>query len=211
MNDCYHKNNKKYDWLLFYELDEFIHLSNYTNVKSFLNQKKFVKCQIIYLNLVVHNDNDQLFYQNNSLYERFPNIVQKSRESSLQVKMIIKGGIKNIKILTTAKCIISNIKHDLTSCNGFGNNIIQKSLFTNITDYNLYYIDHFYCKSTEEFIKKLSRGDIFNSGKDLEKYKLARIRRYFKYNKITKEKIEMIEKSLKIDLSQLKIFKNNII
>ena len=25
MNDCYYENNNNYDWLIFYELDEFIH------------------------------------------------------------------------------------------------------------------------------------------------------------------------------------------
>ena len=48
MNDCYIRNNKQYDWLIFYDLDEFIHLYNYSNIKEFLNEKKFNKCQIIY-------------------------------------------------------------------------------------------------------------------------------------------------------------------
>ena len=46
MNECYELNNESYDWLIFYELDEFIHLSNFENIKDFLNQKKFDKCQI---------------------------------------------------------------------------------------------------------------------------------------------------------------------
>ena len=41
MDDCYQQNNKNYDWLLFYEIDEFIHLSDYSNVKLFLNEQKF--------------------------------------------------------------------------------------------------------------------------------------------------------------------------
>ena len=38
MNDCYSRNFEKNDWLIFYEIDEFIHLENYTNIKLFLNQ-----------------------------------------------------------------------------------------------------------------------------------------------------------------------------
>ena len=48
MNDCYHKNYKNYDWLLFYEIDEYIHLYNFQNIKLFLNQAKFKKCQEIH-------------------------------------------------------------------------------------------------------------------------------------------------------------------
>ena len=96
MNECYYKNKDNYDWIIFYELDEFIHLSNYTNIKTFLKEKKFDKCQIIYLNLIVHDDNSQLYYQNFSLFKRFPNKVSKRIEKFLQVKMIIKGGIKDM-------------------------------------------------------------------------------------------------------------------
>ena len=35
MNDCYNQNRNNYDWLIFYEIDEYIHLYNYTNVKLF--------------------------------------------------------------------------------------------------------------------------------------------------------------------------------
>ena len=45
MDDCYQKNNEKYDWLLFYETDEFLHLKNYTNIKKFLNEDKFDNCK----------------------------------------------------------------------------------------------------------------------------------------------------------------------
>ena len=30
MNDCYRNNYKKYDWLIFYEVDEYIHLNLFT-------------------------------------------------------------------------------------------------------------------------------------------------------------------------------------
>ncbi len=60
MNDCYIKNYRKYDWLIFYDIDEFIHLNNYSNVKYFLSNSKFKTCPLIYLNLVCHTDNGLL-------------------------------------------------------------------------------------------------------------------------------------------------------
>ena len=207
MNDCYNKNKNHYDWIIFFEIDEFIHLSNYTNVKTFLKEKKFDKCQIIYLNLIVHNDNSQLYYQNYSLFKRFPNIVPKNKENFLQVKMIIKGGIKDIKIKSTAKCKLLNNKSNLITCNGFGQRIRQKGFGTFKADYDFYYVDHFFCKSTEEFANKLAKGDALKTGIDLEQYKIRRIQRYFRYNTLTKEKIEILEKTLKLNLSS---FKNEI-
>ena len=207
MNECYKMNHELYDWLIFYELDEFIHLSNFSNIKLFLNEKKFDKCKIIYLNLLVHNDNNQLFYENRSLFERFPKIIPKSVENNLQVKMIIKGDINDLKIQTTYRVYLANKQDNLILCNGFGNFVDPKIIKTNITDYYYYYVDHFYCKSTEEFINKLKKGDSLQTGKALENYKLQRIKRYFKYNKFNSEKIKIIEKELKINSSII----NNLI
>ena len=41
--------NKLFDWLIFYDIDEYIHLTNYKNIKDFLNEKKFDNCKKIYL------------------------------------------------------------------------------------------------------------------------------------------------------------------
>ena len=34
--DCYDKNYKKYDWMIFYDIDEFINLKDHLNIKYFL-------------------------------------------------------------------------------------------------------------------------------------------------------------------------------
>ena len=40
-------NNKRFDWLIFYDIDEYIHLKNISNIKEFLNDKKFILCNKI--------------------------------------------------------------------------------------------------------------------------------------------------------------------
>ena len=59
------------DWLIFYEIDEFIFLKNFDNIKTFLNQKKFIKCKSIQLNWVHLSDNNRLYYENKPLFIRF--------------------------------------------------------------------------------------------------------------------------------------------
>ena len=194
MNDCYNKNNKKYDWLIYYELDEFINLYNYTNIKNFLTEDKFKKCQIIYLNLVCHTDNNLLYYENKSLEKRFPEIVKPSKKGRpLEVKFIIKGNITNIGI---NHLHVGNKK--LRNCNGFGHPNKIKNIFTTEPDYKYYYIDHYYTKSTEEFINKINRGDIFNNSTE---YFLHKVHKYYLQSKFTKEKIEMIENRTGLNLS----------
>ena len=71
-------------------------------------------------------------------------------------------------------------------------------------DYNYYYFIHHYCKSTEEFIEKLRKGDVYRTSNKIK------IKFYFSYNKITYEKLNYIEKELGINLTYYKKkLKNN--
>ena len=206
MQDCYRRNYNKYDWLIFYELDEFIHLSNYQNIKSFLKQPKFGSCQLICLNLICHTDNNKLYYEDKPLSERFPERVPitKYDGKNLEVKSIIRGHISNPGVIH-----IHILSTDLISCNGYGNKNKFYKHFSSEPDYTNYYIDHYYSKSTEEFINKLNRGDDFSTS---TKYYLFRVERYFNQSELTKEKVDMIEKGTGLNLSKFRqqlLNKNN--
>jgi len=73
-NHCYNENKNNYDWFIYYDMDEFIHLKGFNNIKLFLSKRNFGKCNIIYLNHIIHTDNNKINYQNKSLVERFPKI-----------------------------------------------------------------------------------------------------------------------------------------
>lgn len=70
-NHCYNKNKDKYDWLIYYEIDEFIFLKNYSLLKDYLKQVKFNKCDSILLNWVHLSDNNLIYYDNRTLSIRF--------------------------------------------------------------------------------------------------------------------------------------------
>ena len=188
MNDCYKQNYKNYNWLIFYEIDEFIHLNNYSNIKNFLNEYRFRSCPLIYLNLVCHTDNNYLYYENKSLFERFPVTVPDTKLGGqrLEVKFILKGHIPNIVIENIHTC-----NNNLLNCNGFGHKNKINFIYSTEIDKNNYYIDHFYSKSTEEFINKVKRGNPCIVPED---YDLERIQKYFNQSDITKDKIELFFK-----------------
>ena len=195
MNDCYKRNYKYYDWLIFYDIDEYIHLRYYSNIKYFLNQKKFSSCQLIYLNLLIHTDNEQIYYKNETLFERFPEIVQRTKPQGqkLEIKFILKGHIPKIKIKNQHYC-----NYRLKNCNGFGKSNTSFYIYTKEPDYDYYYIDHFFSKSTEELIEKILKGDC-RYGPFI---KFNKIQRYFNQSNPNKEKIRLIEKRLGFNLSQ---------
>ena len=74
MDSCYQTYHDQYDWLIFYEIDEFLYLKNYKNIKSYLISNRFKKCESIQLNWVHMSDNNKIYYENKSLAERFPEI-----------------------------------------------------------------------------------------------------------------------------------------
>ena len=152
MNDCYKKNYLKYNWLIFYDMDEFLYLKNYTNIKNFLNENKFKKCQKIRLNMVYQTDNNLLFYENKTLSERFPNYNKNIK--TYIVKSILRGNISGIKIYQ-----VHYLSKKIKGCNGFGYLVNITHSRADIIDLNYYYIKHYAFKSTEEFINKIKRGD----------------------------------------------------
>ena len=200
--DCYLQNYKKFDWLLFFDIDEYIYLKNFRNIKPFLNEKKFDKCSKIYLNWILHTDNNLLYYDNRTLHERFPilepNARMNNKNSCASVKTILRGHIPNLQFK-----VMHIFDRHIKGCNGYGKiqKLSKKDLMKH-PDFNNYYIDHYYSKSVEEFIEKLNKGDVFYENKT--SFKMHRIKRYFKINDITLEKINYIEEKTGLNLTKYK-------
>ena len=193
MDSCYQTNHENYDWLIFYEIDEFLYLKNYQNVKSYLISNRFNKCESIQLNWVHMSDNNQIFYENKPLHERFTkigkNVVKNQYNKICFVKTMVRGHLKNITI--NQNHVLSE---KLKACDGFGKKSKVKKIESLNPDYEFYFIRHYYGKSVQEFIEKIKRGDLLrgNAKKIIE----WAIEKFFYINEITSEKIDYIRKQL---------------
>ena len=195
MNDCYKNNNEKYDWLIFYDLDEYIHLKDFTSIKQFLGQEKFNTCKKIYLNWVHHTDNNLMHYENGTLNDRFPEkesipSTEKKITQHVLVKSIIRGNIPNVVFDCEHK-----LSKDIKGCNAEGVETSLEGCSMLTPDYENNYIDHYHYKSVDEFIEKLNLGNV---------NKTEELNNYFEYNKITQEKFDYIQKKTGLDLSSYK-------
>lgn len=193
MDSCYQSYHDKYDWLVFYELDEFLYLKNFKNIKPFLLNKKFDNCDSIQLNWVHMSDNNQIFYENKPLSERFTeigkNVVKNKYNKLCYVKTIIRGHLKNVTI--NQNHVLSR---DIRACDGFGRESQVEGIQTPNPDYEFYYIKHYYGKSAQEFVEKMNRGDLLrgNATKTIQ----WAIEKFFYINKINWKKIHYIQKNL---------------
>lgn len=185
LNDCYSINKEIYDWFIMFDMDEYINLKSHINIKSYLKRSKFRRYDVIYFYRAVHTDNNHLHYNNKSLFIRFPNSVY----NVFSVKPIFRGHYSNI-VIDNVHLIRANLKY----CYSLGEKKPKKMDFYN------YFIDHFYFKSTEEFINKINRGDAYYNNSDA--LKMDKINCYFDSNDITIEKIDYIEKETKTNLTK---------
>jgi hypothetical protein len=197
--DCYNKNKDNFDWFLMIDMDEFLVIVN-DKLKNYLLQSVFKKCDFIKINWAIPSDNNLLHYDNRSLFERFKGPYAKS----IFIKSIIRGNINNLKYWVHSP---SFSPYKNTSCNSIGkiiksNSILIESISPIII--KKAYIIHFHFKSTEEFINKLKRG--YRDWID-NKFLYDKLINYLEYNKITKEKINYLEKELKRNLT---IYRNKI-
>ena len=193
--DCYHKNNKKYDWIAFYDIDEFLYINNYNDINKFLSLPKFQKCQSILINWKYYGDNNKVYYEPKPLRVRFVKpfyfvdkaLIKRKKLYYYAAKTIVRGGL-NLSWGLMPHYIKSTI-----NCRPDGK--IERNYFSR-PQYSIAYLKHYITKSTEEFINRLNRGDVrFNATAKYIKYRIFNY--YFIFNKITKEKLNLFKQRLK--------------
>ena len=204
--DCYEKYKSMFNWMLMIDMDEYLYIKKDT-LKNYLLKPVFNKCDFIKFQWVIPTDNNHLYYENKPLFERFkgPYI------NSIFIKSIIRGNISRLKYWVHSP-LISPERN--TSCNNIGkkintNNINFESI--NKIDTKKAFIIHFEYKSTEEFIKKIKRGYSNWFGERISTFLRGKINGYLTNNKVTKQKIDYLEKELNLNLSEYRRIVNKII
>ena len=197
-NDCYVNNNINYDWIAFYDIDEFLYIINYTNINKFLSLPKFKKCSSILINWKYYGDNNNIYYEQKPVQYRFtqPFIFLKNKTYDKYffsaAKSIVKGGLN----LTWAH--FPHFINDPMKCRADGT--LVKEPFSP-PQYSYAFIKHFTTKSTEEYIIKLFKGNVnYIYSLNLKDFFFWLNNYYFLFNKITRKKLSFIKKILKFNI-----------
>lgn len=190
--DCYERNNKLYNWLSFFDMDEFLEINpKYKSIHDFLKDKIFGKCQNIKINWVMYLNYNNLYYENKSISERMKNCGCNISEN-VHIKSTVKGNLFQNYWANIPNPHSSTLK--VTSCSSSGKIISHNSPFNNPPDLTNARLNHYHYKSFEEYCLKLQRGNA-----DLHKNTNIELvnRRYellYSKNKNSKEKLEIINK-----------------
>lgn len=194
-NDCYQKHSNEYDWIAFYDFDEFLILEKNENIVSFLSQDIFNKYQCILINWMIMDDNDIIYNDNKPLMERFTHPMDYDKHVAYSfpennhIKSIVKGGIDNLSFNSTPHVPSAN----LLCCDAIGNGC-DSSPFKKY-DFRGAYLKHFFGKTIEEWVNyKMRRGAsdrTYESSK-----KTYNIEKFFTINEKTEEKINFVKMCL---------------
>ena len=195
-NKCYEMYGSEYDWLMFFDIDEFLMLEKSNNIKEFLSQQHFTPYEMIHINWKVYDDNDLLTVVNNdySLVKRFTRPCQTRRSVHSELKTIIRGGLKDVKFIKSPHTCDNRT---FLCCNAIGEKTDSKATKTNIIIHKESWLNHYICKTIEEFCynKLVRRGGHTIHKKDL-RYNLNF---FFNYNRRSLDKIKFYKEHCNIN------------
>jgi hypothetical protein len=212
-NDCYKEYCNEYDWIMFFDFDEFLSFTNdkYKTIDEYLSEEMFNEFKMIHVNWLVYGDNGRLRYENEPLQKRFTKpissdlCVSDNVPENFHIKSIIRGGLSDIEFFHNSH----TITNDIDCCNECGIRVQALSTYADFSNKNVV-LKHYLTKTIEEYCDKLIRGypDRLNISQELMEFLLEE--RYFKYNIPTRPKINIVLKKLGFDLSKLLPKQNNI-
>ena len=172
---CYFIKNKDFNWVAFYDADEFLYIHLFTDINKFLSLYKFRKCSSILINWKYYGDNDKIYYEPKPLQERFTkpfyfkNFDKKNKYLYSAGKTFVRTGLN-----LTWKHFPHYLKNKQI-CRPNGKKLKN---YLSPPQYSIAYIKHYATKSTEEFIERIIRGTV-NSKDAYSKYIKFRIKRYY--------------------------------
>ena len=202
-NECYQEFKDQYDWIAFFDCDEFITFgsSAITSVSMALSDERFKDYDMIHINWLMFEDSGLIQNDGRPVMLRFQKIVQPldfkraydNVPENFHIKSIVRGGLDGV--LFNGPHTPSGIKK---CCNALGNEVDGEKWLQPF-DYSYLFLRHYSDKTIEEYIDKITRGfpdQILTS----DKYDYLLKTRFFKSNKPTREKLAIIKERLGLDL-----------
>ena len=188
--DCYKNNNKKYDWLSFFDFDEFLELNPpFVKIQDYLGIKEFKKCDTVKINQILYENYTQVYYENKPLKQRLKKRIRISRH----IKSTVRG---NLPINYWSKMRNPHTSlNKFVTCSGSGKIINYSSSYAP-PDVKLAYLKHYYFKSFEEFCIKRKRGNADSKNLQLNQ----KLKEFFDSYKNDTNKLKIMKKIFNITI-----------
>jgi hypothetical protein len=137
----------EYDWVLFLDVDEFLVIKNYNNIKDFIAEN-YLMGHGFGINWALFGNNGHSEIRNNS-YSVLERFTKRGANVFPMYKTLLRLSSNRIRMINPHK---SNVVIRDTE-----NNIIKGNSHTN-GSYNKLQINHYFCKTQQEYLNKIERG-----------------------------------------------------
>ena len=194
--DCYVKHNKEYDWIAFFDFDEYLTFVQGCSIKEFLSNDVFNAYKCIHVNWMDYGDNDLVYYEDKPLKERFIKplpfnlCLSYDFPENYHIKSIVRGGIDNFKWNSNPH----TPSMGLPCCDGNGN-ACGDSPF-NKFDYSTCYIRHYFTKTIDEWLNIKCKRQCPDRPRWINDIN-EDIKKFFKLNNVTEDKIKYLNEHVK--------------
>lgn len=195
--DCHERYGKEYDWIAYFDCDEYLTFADDTNeIHEFLSQDKFREFQILHINWMIYDDNDQLDNDGRNIVDRLTRpllplnyiLPREGRPWNDHVKSMIRGNCPDINW----EYPHTPGNKNASCCNPEGLSVDANSPFQDFNHSTLY-LRHYRTKTVGEWMKnKMQRG--FPDMMAEEWKKLLTLDVFFEYNKESEEKLSYAKK-----------------
>ena len=153
--------NNKYNWVAFFDVDEFLVLNKHNNIKELLHD--YLHCNAIGINwaLFGNNKHTKVINHNYNVLSRFKKRSKQDHKDN-----------KHIKTIVRLPSSVHQHVHQIDNTWYNLNKEIRSGPFNEPVDWTVAQINHYFSKSTEELIIKCnkSRADV-NIPRNFDKFK----------------------------------------
>ena len=153
-DNFYRQHNKEFDWCAFIDIDEFIILNKWNNIKELLGSDLCTNYNVFRLNWHMYGDDEKITRDISvPVYDGITQRV-KGHRCEFYGKEIVRGGVENVKIVSTHYCLINGVLPPQIMADG----IPTTGKIFYLHDCKEAYINHYMTKTLQEFIdQKLAR------------------------------------------------------
>lgn len=195
---CWETQKYNFDWIAFFDFDEFLTLTSHSDIKSYLSDTIFTPYDMIHINWMGYDDNNLIYYEDKPLLERFthPHEFDLSKQYTFpennHIKSIIRcehKGYVNWSMGSNMHTPSNNLK----CCDNKGKECSNSNPFLHY-NFDLAYLKHFSTKTIDEWLNvKLQRGFLDQCLNKDKEYDALGLDIFFKINQKTEEKINFIK------------------
>ena len=199
-NECYKTYGNEYDWIAFFDIDEFMFVNCNKTLGEYLARPEFNEYDMIHINWLLFGDGGQIKSDGRGLLQRIVQPLDLNHSTfygfpdNFHCKSIIRGGLGEVKW----NCTPHTPTNDIKCCNSYGLPCDGNSPFTPY-DYRNAGLRHFTTKTAEEYAVKVKRG--FPDANPTTKEEM--VKNFFKRNEVTAEKVAIFKEKNGIDMSYL--------